>query len=153
MSKEVCIAIEDPGQPDVHAFIDAADQWYATEYPDGEHFLVPIETLQTPDITFWVARVDGNVAGTLALKHDPADASEVKRLFVDDNYRGLGIAVSLMDALHEKALELNIPRLALETGVDQTAAQELYRKIGYTICRAFADYPDSPGHVYMEKRL
>ena len=84
-----------------------------------------------------MAREDGVALGTVALVDAGDGTGEVKRMFVSDAARGLGVGTRLLDALHDRAREVGIGTVRLETGLPQAAAIALYRKAGY------ADIPGS----------
>ena len=77
---------------------------------------------------------------------------EIKRLFVDENYRGQKIAMKLMQALEDHALNQNYQWIRLETGIHQQASIHLYQKLGYQKTKPFGNYVEDPFSVFMEKK-
>jgi len=119
--------------------------------PESNHFL-SLDALARPDIRFFVARVDGRVAGCGALAIRDG-YGEIKSMFVDPEIRRAGIAAGLMARLEAEAQALGLPWLRLETGNLLHAAHALYARCGFTLCGPFGDYQAHPQSVFMEKRL
>jgi len=119
--------------------------------PDSNHFL-SLEALARPDIRFFVARLDGHVAGCGALAIRQG-YGEIKSMFVDPGVRRAGIAAGLMARLEAEAVALGLPMIRLETGNLLHAAHALYARCGFALCGPFGDYEAHPQSVFMEKRL
>ncbi len=119
--------------------------------PDSNHFL-SLDALARPDIRFFIARLDGHVAGCGALAVRDG-YGEIKSMFVDPGIRRTGIAAGLMARLEAQAVALGLPWLRLETGNLLHAAHALYARCGFTLCDPFGDYAAHPQSVFMEKRL
>ncbi|HEY5799588.1 MAG TPA: GNAT family N-acetyltransferase [Burkholderiaceae bacterium] len=101
-------------------------------------------------------RVDGTLAGcgAVRLKRDGEGRyGEIKRVFVAEGYRGLGLAHRVMDGLEAYLREQAIALARLETGVRQPEALGLYGKRGYRMRGAFGGYAIDPLSVFMEKTL
>ena len=74
---------------------------------------------------------EGTEIGCVFLKMIRPDAAEVKRLYVVPEARGTGLGRKLMDTLLDEAKTLGARSVLLDTGVYDTAAQALYRKLGF----------------------
>lgn len=81
------------------------------------------------------------------------DYAEIKRMYVEENHRGQGIAENILQQLENYAQAQKITQLYLETGVYHTAAQKLYRKLGYNVVERFGDYPINGLSVFFGKKL
>ena len=79
----------------------------------------------------WIARVDGTVAGAVALKPLGNGTAELKRLWVRAPYRGLKLGRGLARAAIEGARAAGYRRVVLETLDFMTAAQALYADLGF----------------------
>lgn len=96
---------------------------------DAEHFTV--NELAPPRGAFLVARLDGHLAGGVGLRpigDRAALTGEIKRLWVRPDLRRGGAATALMNAIEERARQLDYHRLFLETGPRQPEAIAFYAK-------------------------
>jgi GNAT superfamily N-acetyltransferase len=99
-----------------------------------------------------LATVDRQPAGQAALRtHD--DDLEVKKVFVGERFRGLGISRMLMAELEKAAAQLGYRRLVLQTGDLQPAAIALYESIGYTLIPSYPPYELMSNALCYEKLL
>lgn len=147
------ISIEPPRQPGVVRLLELSDAYALSLYPAESNYLLDIASLEKPEVTMFVARQDGAVAGCCALVDGGDRSGEIKRLFVDPAMRGLGIARRLLEALEAQAQAAGIAILRLETGIYQPEAIGLYERAGYVRRGPFCDYPDDPLSIFMEKVL
>lgn len=147
------ISIEPPRQPGVVRLLELSDAYALSLYPAESNHLLDIASLEKPEVTMFVARHDGVVVGCCALVDGGDGSGEIKRLFVDPDRRGFGIAGRLLEALEAQARAVAIGVLRLETGIRQPEAIGLYERIGYVRRGPFADYPDDPLSLFMEKRV
>jgi len=147
------IAIEDPDQPELRALLADSDAWYATLYPPEHNHLLDIGSLQAPGAAFYVARLDGRVAGFGAVVAQPGGWAEIKRMYVDPAQRGRGIGRVVLAALEAHARRAGITTLRLETGIRQPAALTLYRSAGFRPRGPFGDYAENGTSLFFEKRL
>lgn len=103
------------------------------------------ERFEKGDSTIFVASLDGRVVGFTQLYPSFSSVS-MKRvwilndLFVDENYRGSGIAKSLMNTAENFARETGAIRVILATQISNGAAQSLYESRGYTKDTEFYHY-------------
>jgi ribosomal protein S18 acetylase RimI-like enzyme len=79
----------------------------------------------------WLAMADGVGVGCVALKPMGETTAEVKRMYVDPDWRGRGVGRALIEALIAGARARAYPTLRLGTLHDMTAAQALYRSLGF----------------------
>lgn len=145
----------DPDAPDVLALIRASDEYYLGLYPAESTHLESREDLKSANVLFVGARVEGVLAATGAAKimRDDGEYAEIKRVFVDHRYRGLGLSVKIMAYLETALAEQGVSLIRLETGVKQPEALDLYRKLGYIDRDPFGAYRPDPLSIFMEKRL
>ncbi len=97
--------------------------------------------------------IDHKAVGCGALKKIDVQTAEVKRMFVDPEYRGRGVAAKILAALEIWATELNFNQLCLETGVNNPSAQALYRKTGFVQIENYGPYFGVLSSVCMGKRI
>jgi putative acetyltransferase len=84
-----------------------------------------------PEGALFVATLAGNPAGCVAFRKLDDRTCEVKRMFVDPAFRTRGVARALMIRLLEEASRRGYRRVRLGTLHTMTAAQALYRDLGF----------------------
>ena len=99
-----------------------------------------------------VARYEGEPAGCVALRGLGGGAAEVKRLYVRERFRGLGLARALVQELIDIARQIGYARLRLDTHESMIPAQTLYRSFGFTEIAPYWEHP-VPGVVFFELTL
>jgi putative acetyltransferase len=147
------ITVESPRQDGVIRLLDMSSAYAQSLYPPESNHLLDLKSLERPEVTFWVARLDGDIVGCCALVEADDGTAEIKRMFVDPLARGRNVARMLMEALENKATERKLTALRLETGIYQPEAIGLYRKFGYTEIGPFGSYEPDPLSLFMEKTL
>jgi DNA-binding MarR family transcriptional regulator len=88
---------------------------------------------------FLVAYLGEEAIGCGAVKHRPGGPSDVKRMWVADSARGLGIGRRLLRELEQLARESGAEVARLETNAALGEAITLYRSAGYVEVPAFND--------------
>lgn len=151
-SADVIITRESPRQEDVVRLIGDLDAHLRSLYPEESNHLLDIDSLDRPDMRFFVARRDGIAIGCGALRVDAEGYGEVKRMYVAPAARGGRIGRRLLDRIEEQARAEGLAVLRLETGVHQAEALALYRKLGFAERGPFGGYGPDPLSVFMEKR-
>jgi GNAT superfamily N-acetyltransferase len=109
-----------------------------------------VDELTSPRGYFVLATLHGEPVGCGALKCHRA-FGEVKRMWVAQSSRGLGIGRHILERFEALARRRRIPVLRLETNKTLKEAQALYRVSGYREVAAFNDEPYA--HHWFEKRL
>lgn len=130
------------------------DNMYAITPPESVHAL-DLSGLQTPDVSLYVARIDGQVVGMGGLKElDPA-WGEIKSMRTHPDFLRRGIAARLLEHLLAEARRRGYRRLSLETGAEKEfeAAVALYRRYGFRDGGKFAQYTDDPLSRFMHLTL
>ena len=80
---------------------------------------------------FLVGLLEEKVVAMGALKRIDSTTGEIKRMRVTPDYQRHGYGTAILLALEQRADELGIIRLKLDTTDIQLAAQNLYKKHGY----------------------
>jgi putative acetyltransferase len=78
---------------------------------------------------------------------------EIKRMYVDKNYRGKGISKMVLFELEKWAIENGFDYAILETSIHFNIAQSLYKKAGYYIINNYDQYEGLEESVCMKKKL
>ncbi len=154
-----------------------SDEYMASLYPAESNHLVSSESLRSGDAIFLGAFIlSGMLSSPATLKQSvkvgtlsPGGESglciacvaarfyreegyaEIKRLYVQEAYRGRGLSRALMSAIEAEILAEGIDCARLEMGIYQPAADALYRSIGYYDTPPFGDYLVDPLSQFLEK--
>lgn len=105
-----------------------------------------------PDGRLFLACCDGKPIGCVALRRFDAESGELKRLYVQPNHRGHGVARALGAAAIDAAHAIGYRRVVLDTLDRMTAARALYAAAGFREIPAY--YPNPiPGAQFMERVL
>jgi ribosomal protein S18 acetylase RimI-like enzyme len=130
------------------AFVTEAEIYGADVPPLHESAQDVLDTFDAGDVTF-VADAGGAVVGTVRGETLAGGEVMIRRLGVDEEWRGRGIARALMIAL--EAAYADAPRIELFTGSLSTAALALYGSLGYEYVRTETIAPGVE-LLYLEKR-
>jgi GNAT superfamily N-acetyltransferase len=107
--------------------------------------------LLPPRGAFLVASVDGESVACGAVKAVSPGVGSLKRMWVADSERGLGIGRRMLEALEGEARELGLTTLRLETNQALQEAVRMYRSAGF---REVAPFNSDPyAHHWFEKSL
>jgi GNAT superfamily N-acetyltransferase len=100
-----------------------------------------------------VAYIDAEPVGCGAIKKFDTTMAEIKRMFVQPEWRGKSIAQKILSELEKWAREKNFLSCILETGKKQPEAIRLYTKSGYNIIPNYGQYIGIENSICMEKRI
>jgi putative acetyltransferase len=100
-----------------------------------------------------IAYKNGISVGCGAFKFNSPGVAEIKRMYVEQNHRGQGIAGLVLTELEKWAKEMGYDACILETGNKQTSAITLYTKTGYSQIENYGQYKGVASSVCMEKKL
>jgi DNA-binding MarR family transcriptional regulator/GNAT superfamily N-acetyltransferase len=100
---------------------------------------------------FLVAYLGGEPVGCGAVKHHSGAPSEIKRMWVAESARGLGIARRILAELETDAIRSGATTARLETNKHLVEAIAMYRSAGYVEVPAFSEEPFA--HHWFEKQL
>jgi len=127
---------ETPDEIEAVRFLVLAHATSLREHPGSEQVRVDAENLpgpyQLPRGRLYLALLDSMPAGCVALRPLEATQGEVKRMFVLATARRNGVARALMEQLISDARQMGYRSLRLGTMAEMTAAQSLYRELGFT---------------------
>ena len=125
---------------DVRALFEAYTAMLVTHDPafqiylDIQHYAdelrAPAATYAPPDGRLYLARVDGRAAGCIALRRLDGERCEMKRLYVQPQYRGRGLAAR---ALADLRAALPGCRLLLCCAPERVS---FYQSQGFTPCQS-----------------
>ena len=159
-TKSIIILREHPGTKHASLLIAELDAYLGPLYPKESQHGYSIEKLVEQRVDFFVLYHNGEPAacGGVQVFDDPERPQqcygELKRMYVRDRFRGLGLAKRMLRHLEQVAFERGGTRMRLETGIHQPEAIGLYEKCGYYRIPPFAAYPpNDPLSLCYEKRL
>jgi GNAT superfamily N-acetyltransferase len=142
IAMKITVAAEPFDSAEAQWLIAALDMHLAGRYSADQRFgpnLRP-EHLAAGLGTFVIARADGRAVGCGALRRLDEATAEVKRMYVEPELRGRGIAKKILDHLEAAARVMGISRLVLETGIYQAEAIGLYRRVGFSPVQCWGEY-------------
>ncbi len=136
------IAHEEPTRADVLALLDQHLAEMHRCSPACKVNSLPAQRLAEPDVTFFTARVSGELAAIGALKQIDAARGELKAMRAADIWRGRGAGAAILTALLAEARSRKYNWIGLETGRHEAflPAQHLYARNGFRECDPFGDY-------------
>jgi carbonic anhydrase len=105
-----------------------------------------------PSGALFVAFADEAPAGCIAVRRFDEQRCEMKRLFVKDAYRGLGLGGQLAKRAIEWARGAGYPKMLLDTLPSMGEAQKLYARLGFVEIPAYRFNPVA-GARYMSLDL
>ena len=103
---------------------------------------------------FLVAEYSGRIVGYASALLERKNSAHLVSLAVHPDYRRLGVARGLMEALIEKLRARGVKEISLEVRVSNKAARELYKALGFReegIIEAY--YEDGENAITMRKTL
>lgn len=104
-----------------------------------------------PHGRLYLALVDGEPAGCIAMRRFDDSRCEMKRLFVRDTFRGRHIAHAMVEKLLADARSEGYRSMVLTTMDTMHAAQALYKGMGFVECSPGAE--ERFNVVHFEKAL
>ncbi|MDX6527422.1 MAG: hypothetical protein QOI43_2933 [Gaiellales bacterium] len=145
----------DPAHPDAQMclreyFVELGRR-FETGFDPARSIPAELHELRPPAGVFLVATLRSEPVGCGGLKFHGDEPTELKRMWVADSVRGLGIGRRLLAELESCAVAAGTRVLRLETNRTLTEAISLYRSAGYHEVDAFNDEPYA--HHWFEKQL
>ena len=145
----------DPLHPDarhcVRAYVAELNRRSDSGYDPSKGVSAEPHELRPPAGVFLVASLHREPVACGAVKHHADAASEIKRMWVAESVRGLGLGRRLLARLETEAIRSGATAARLETNGALTEAIGLYRAAGYREVPAFNDEPFA--HHWFEKTL
>lgn len=126
----------------------------AATAPGSAHAL-DLSGLRGPDMHFWSAWEGDCVVAVGALKRLSTSHGEVKSMHTEQARRRQGAGSAMLRHIIERARELGLTRLSLETGSWPyfAPARALYQRHGFVECPPFWSYAVDPNSVFMTLEL
>ena len=80
---------------------------------------------------FWVVESTDEIVGTFGIESRSVNDTELRRMYLDQGYRGSGIAQRMLDCAEAEARALGFTKMILSTAQIQKAADRFYRRSGF----------------------
>jgi DNA-binding MarR family transcriptional regulator/GNAT superfamily N-acetyltransferase len=135
----------------VRQYFDELDRRFEKGFDPAASLSAEDRELVPPTGAFLVASVDGEPVGCGAVKSLTPGIGSLKRMWVADTVRGLGIGRRILEALEVTARELGLTTLRLETHQTLEEAIRLYRSAGFREVTPFN--ADPYAHHWFAKRI
>ena len=144
-----------PGDPRARACVRAYGRDIAGRFEGGYDPALskPVrdEDITPPAGVFLLATLNAEPVGCGAIKLHPGAPAEIKRVWVADGVRGLGLGRRLLSELEQHAAERGWTTARLETNRTLTEAIAMYRSTGYREIEPYND--EYYAHHWFEKNL
>lgn len=122
-------------------------------FQDFERELAEVESeYGPPGGRGWIVSVGDEPAGAVGLRRFDERTGEMKRMYVRPAFRGRGIGRALAEAVVAAAREIGYERVVLDTLGSMTAAQAIYRSLGFVEIPPYRHNP-RPDAVFMALML
>ncbi|CAM2156550.1 putative acetyltransferase [Pararobbsia alpina] len=151
----VRFAIEDPASEDAQwcfqQYFAELNARFDSGFNPSLSLSADASELSAPEGALIIARLHAKPIGCVALKFHNASPAELKRMWVDQSARGLGLGRRLIEEAEKHARQAGVHVIRLETNRALSEAIRLYRQSGYIEVPAFNAEPYA--HHWFEKTL
>jgi len=145
----------DPARPEVAycigEYFAEIGRRFATGFDPAVALPFDLDELRPPVGAFLLATLHGEPVGCGALRLHGDEPAELKRMWVSESVRGLGVGRRLLGEVERHAADSGAGALRLETNAALAEAIALYRSAGYREVEPFNDEPYA--HHWFEKPL
>ena len=123
--------------------------------PEGSSHVLDIPGLKDPSIKFWSLWENNELIGCGALKLFDPEHGEFKSIRVADQFRRQRFGEKIISHLIDRAKQLGIKRLSIETGAGEffAPARKLFKSFEFKECPPFAHYKEDPNSCYYTLEL
>lgn len=123
------------------AYFDELDERFDGGFDPGDTLVADAPSMREPAGTFVVAHSDDQVVACGGVVGLDDETGEIKRMWVDPGWRGLGLGPRLLRELEGHVARLGRRRVVLDTNGALTEAIALYQRAGYTEVDRYNDNP------------
>jgi putative acetyltransferase len=122
--------------------------------PESVHAL-DLTSLKAPEVTFFTAWINDELAGCGAFKKLDDKHIELKSMRTSQHFLRMGVAAKLLTHMLAIAKEESFVTISLETGTKEAfmPAQKLYENFGFKECKPFAHYQEDPYSKFLSKDI
>ena len=156
LASQVQIEITDPRHVDarycLHSYFEELGQRFDAGFDPALSISASDAEMTLPNGLLVVANLRGAAVGCGALKlHIDTQIGEVKRMWVAEGMRGLGLGRRLLERLSAEAEARKMLILRLETNRSLSEAKHLYQRAGFVEVEPFNNEPYA--HHWFQKDL
>jgi hypothetical protein len=152
MKEQLTIKRTNSNDPDFKTLISQLDNELWNELKEDQATYDQYN--KVPDIpTALVLYINEKPAACGCYKKYDANTVEIKRMFVEKEYRGKGLSKIILKELEKWAIGSGFQYVLLETSVHFKAARSLYTNAGYNIIDNYDQYKGLAESVCMKKEL
>jgi DNA-binding MarR family transcriptional regulator/GNAT superfamily N-acetyltransferase len=142
----VRVDVADPHSPDarycLRSYFDELGRRFDAGFDPSQSISASDDEMTLPSGLLLIATVQGSAVGCGALKlHPETGIAEVKRMWVSQSVRGLGLGRRLLESLAKEASGQGMRVLRLETNQALAEARHLYETAGFVEVDAFSNEP------------
>jgi DNA-binding MarR family transcriptional regulator/GNAT superfamily N-acetyltransferase len=155
-SATVRFSVVDPRSPMARAALDhyfaELDRRFRTGFDPGAAGAgADAHALTAPDGAFVVMTSDQSLVGCGGVQRLDGDTAEIKRMWIDEAWRGLGLGARMLASLEEQCLKLGRTTVVLDTNEALTEAIAMYERSGYHRIERYN--PNPYAHHWFRKHL
>ncbi len=151
ISFETVPAAATAAQEAMSAYFEELDRRFESGFDAADQGSHDTELLSPPRGAFVVAMSDGRPVACGGIQGLEDGVGEIKRMWVDDAWRGAGLGARLLNHLEQVAAGLGHRIIRLDTNDALTEAIQMYRRSGY---REIPRYNDNPyARLWFEKGI
>jgi GNAT superfamily N-acetyltransferase len=134
--------------------LDLINEYFDEKAFEEELALLPGK-YSSPRGRLFLALVDNEPAGCVALREIDSQTCEMKRMFVYTNFHGKGVGRTMAKQLINEARSIGYHTIKLDTSFRQIEAQQLYQSLGFKITKPYYELPKKLEDwlVFMELKL
>ena len=123
--------------------------------PKGSTHVLDIPGLKISSIKFWSLWENHKLIGCGALKLLDENHGEFKSIRVHDLFRGKGKGIKIIENLIEKAKNMKIKRISIETGSGKffEPARKLFKRCNFEPCEPFDHYKHDDNSLFLTKLI
>ena len=122
-------------------YFDELDRRFVDGFDRGDALVADVDALRPPIGLFIVAHSNDDPVACGGVTRVDAATGEIKRMWVDLNWRGVGLGQRMLSHLEMRARELGHSRVVLDTNSALLEAISMYERSGYQPIPRYNDNP------------
>lgn len=135
----------------IKAYFDEIDERFPTGFDPGDSLTADAPDYRPPGGVFVVAYAGDEPVACGGLCDNANRISEIKRMWVSPDWRGVGLGRRMLEQLEARAANLGYDTVRLDTNSVLTEAIAMYTSSGYHAIERYSDNPYAKH--WFEKRL